>query len=117
MHLQTTSGFLLATLVQTKLALEDAASETSAEATAYYTGTGLPEIPKQVVQPLLLGAFWLVLDVPFAHERFGRHVATYCVEWMMELTQSGADILKVDGQVLDLAPYCQVCGEWLFETP
>ena len=103
---------LLSAVVQ--LALEDTVSDTSAEATAHYSGSGLPEIPKVVLQPLLLGALWLVLDGhQVLQQRFGQSAATLCIEWMMEFTQNGSELNKVDGRALDLSLYCQVCGEWL----
>lgn len=114
-HLQMIGTSLVGAVVQ--LAIEDTVSETSAEATAHYSGSGLPEIPKVVLQPLLLGALWLVLDGhPVLQQRFGQSAATLCIEWMMEFTHHGSESVKVDGQVLDLSPYCQVCGEWLFTS-
>ena len=106
---------LVSAVVQ--LAIEDTVSDTSAEATAHYSGSGLPEIPKVVLQPLLLGALWLVLDGhPVVQQRFGQSAATLCIEWMMEFTQNGSEPwpIKVDGRALDLSLYCQVCGEGLF---
>lgn len=100
-----------------QLATEDTVSETSAEATAHYSGNGLPETPKVVLQPLLLGALWLVLDGhPVLQQRFGQSAATLCIEWMMEFTQNGSELHKVDGRALDLSLYCQVCGERLFTS-
>ena len=106
--------FLLGTLV---LFTGDALPDTSAEATAHYTGCGVHEIPKSGVQPLLLEALWLVLEGTVAQRRFGRHAATLCIQWVIDFQVIEAEYLKVSRQVLDLAPYFQVCGEWLFTFP
>ena len=105
--------FLLGTLL---LFTEDTLPDTSAEATADYTGRGLQEIPKSGVQPLLLEALWLVLEGPVAYQRFGRHAATLCMQWVIDFQVIEAEYIKISRQVLDLGPYFQVCGEWLFTS-
>ena len=106
--------FVLGTLV---LFTGDTLPDTSAEATAHYTGCGVHEIPKSGVQPLLLEALWLVLEGTVAQRRFGRHAATLCIQWVIDFQVIEAEYLKISRQVLDLAPYFQVCGEWLFTFP
>ena len=99
----------------------EAAAEASAEATAHFTDTGLPEYPKGGLQPLILKAVWLSVKDRVAYQYFGQHAAVLCVAWFVQYSESSrspdlstnAHSLDHDEVMPDFKPYFQICGELL----
>ncbi len=99
----------------------EASGDPSAEATAHFTDIGLPKIPKNGLQPMILKAVWLSVNDRVAYQYFGQHAAALCVAWFVQYSESArspdlstnAYSLDPDEVVPDLEPYFQICGELL----